>query len=61
VCKLRDKRTLPRALSVYRTHSFLDFEEALAVAQMERQGITELLSYDRDFDRVPGVARVEPS
>ena len=58
--KLRDKRTLLRALSLYGTHSFLDFEDALTIAHMERQGVPEILSYDRDFDRVPGVARVEP-
>ena len=36
------------------------FKDALGVAYMERYGITEILSYDADFDRVPGVRRVAP-
>jgi predicted nucleic acid-binding protein len=32
----------------------------LIVAHMERQSIRELVSYDRDFDQVPGVSRQEP-
>jgi hypothetical protein len=28
---------------------------------MEDEGLTELYSYDNDFDRVDGVTRLEPS
>jgi predicted nucleic acid-binding protein len=38
----------------------MEFEDALMVAHMERQAISELYSYDRDFDQVPGVNRQEP-
>jgi predicted nucleic acid-binding protein len=38
----------------------LDYEDALAVAHMERLKATGLYSYDADFDRVPGVTREEP-
>lgn len=55
-----DKRVCIRALDVYAQYSFLDFADALRVAQMEAREITEILSYDRDFDRIPEVARVEP-
>lgn len=30
------------------------------MAHMERQGMTELSSYDRGFDRVAGIRRLEP-
>lgn len=52
--------TILRALEVYAAHAQLDFEDALTVAHMERLDIQELLSYDCDFDAVPGVTRVEP-
>lgn len=57
--KLPRRKVYLRALDLYSTYS-IDFEDALIVAQMERQGITDLYSYDRDFERVPGVTRLEP-
>ncbi|MBX3071667.1 MAG: type II toxin-antitoxin system VapC family toxin [Thermomicrobiales bacterium] len=38
----------------------LDWVDCLAVAQMQHQGITEIASYDRHFDRIEGIVRVEP-
>ena len=58
--KLPRKRVCLRALDIYASSAFLDFEDALAVAHMEQRGITEIVSYDRDFDRVAGVRRTEP-
>ena len=49
-----------RALDIYVSHPQLDFEDAIAVAYMERIGLTHIVSYDRDFDRVDGVERKEP-
>ncbi len=49
-----------RALDLYSSHPSLDFEDALAVAHMEQQGVTEIVSYDKDFDRVTGLQRTEP-
>ena len=57
---MTDKAMVLRALAVYETHAQLDFEDALSVAHMESRGITEIVSYDEDFDRVAGVTRVEP-
>ena len=57
--RLAQRRTYLRALDVYAAYT-IDFEDALIVAQMERHGETELYSYDRDFDQVPGITRVEP-
>ena len=55
-----DKRVCIRALDLYAQYPFLDFSDALGVAHMEAKGIVEILSYDTDLDRVPGLARVEP-
>lgn len=58
--KLPQKRTYLRALDLYVAYPRLDFEDVLAVAHMERQHITTLLSYDRDFDRLSTISRQEP-
>ena len=58
--RLPQKRVYLSALDLYASSPFLDFEDALAVAHMERRGMREILSYDRDFDRVEVVQRVEP-
>lgn len=31
------------------------------MAVMEQLGIEEIATFDRDFDRVPGIERVEPA
>ncbi len=59
--RLPDKRTVLHALDVYASYPFLDFEDALSVAHMATAGLGEIVSYDRGFDRVPGLIRVEPS
>lgn len=58
--RLPRKRVLLRALDVFATHHDLDYEDALLIAHMEHQGEQELYSYDGDFDKVAGIARVEP-
>ena len=58
--KLPHKRVYIRALDLYASSPFLDFEDALAASHMEQRGVTEILSYDKDFDRVAGLQRVEP-
>ncbi len=57
--KIPYRKVYLRALDLYATYS-LDFEDAVTIAQMERQKITEIISYDRGFDRVPTVKRTEP-
>ena len=56
--KLPNKGVYLRALELYVQHPFLDFVDALQVAHMERQGITEIASFDHDFDRIPGIRRL---
>ena len=38
----------------------LPFADAYHVVQMRRLGLTEIVSFDRDYDRVPGITRIEP-
>lgn len=59
----RAARTLAkpgRPLDLYTAHPFLDFEDALSLAHMERQGIGIIASYDTDFDKIQGFTRDEP-
>ena len=58
--KLPDRQRLLRTLDLYASYAHLDFEDCLTLAQIEQQKIATLLSYDRGFDRVPGVKRAEP-
>ncbi len=48
------ERSSFRALDLYANHA-VDFEDALTAAEMERSGITELYSYDADFDQMENV------
>ena len=38
----------------------VDFDDATSVATMRRLGIKEIVSFDRDFDKVHGLTRIEP-
>ncbi|MBN1218755.1 MAG: PIN domain-containing protein [Anaerolineae bacterium] len=57
--RLPHRQTYLRALDLYTLYP-LDFEDAVIVAQMERQKINELYSYDQGFDRVASLTRHEP-
>lgn len=52
-------RRLLRALAIFASVN-IDFGDAMIVATMERRGATVLYSYDRDFNRIPGIERREP-
>jgi predicted nucleic acid-binding protein len=56
--RLPQRKVMLRALDLYVAYN-IDFEDALIVAQMERQSINELYSFDRGFDRVTGITRHE--
>lgn len=58
--KLDNKRSFLRAFDLWDLYPALDFEDVLTVAHMERLGLTDLISYDRDFDGIPPVQRSEP-
>jgi uncharacterized protein len=50
-----------RALEIYAARPALGFEDSLIAAHMEAESIEEIYSYDSGFDRVPGIARLEPA
>lgn len=54
-----ERAVLRRALDLYvdRKVSFID---AYHVATMESRGLTTVISFDRHYDRIPGIERVEP-
>ncbi len=58
---LPHKQTYLRALELYATVPRLDFVDALLVAHMERTGQSTLVSFDHDFDGLPGITRYEPT
>lgn len=49
------------AVGLFGSTGGLSFADAYSVAYMRQQGITEVYTWDTDFDRVPGVTRVEPA
>lgn len=57
--KLLYRRVFLRALELYVRHN-VDFEDCLTAAHMERQNITDIYSYDKDFDAISGIERLEP-
>lgn len=48
------------AAAISQQHGLLS-GDALVVAVMQSQGLTNLASHDADFDRVPGLARYAPA
>jgi predicted nucleic acid-binding protein len=57
--KLPNRSVFVRALDLYAGTS-MDFIDALAVAHMEARQVTEVYSYERHFDGVNGIRRLEP-
>ena len=57
--KLPSKRVCIRALELWANVN-VDFVDALTVAQMERQKIATIASFDEDFDRFPQIQREAP-
>ena len=53
------KRLYLRALDLYVSHPRLRFVDCLCAAHGEQPGV-ELASFDRDLNRVPGLARYQP-
>ncbi len=57
--KLPCRKVYLQALDLYAQYR-LDFEDALTIAQMRQAQLRTLYSYDRCFDRVPQIDRLEP-
>jgi predicted nucleic acid-binding protein len=56
---LQEGPLLARALDIYERYR-LDFADAVAAAHVELEGLPHVISFDGDFDRVPGITRLEP-
>ncbi len=54
-----DKNGVLLALTLYAQQN-VDFVDALLSVHMQRAGVPDLISYDRHFDRLPGVRRWPP-
>ncbi len=57
--KLPRKGLYARAFDLY-CQKNINFADAYNAAYMESAGLTEVYSYDSDFDRIEGIVRVEP-
>ena len=57
--RVANRRDVLRALDLFAATN-LDFGDAFILASMEAAASQTIYSYDRDFDRIPGVARREP-
>ena len=56
---LAGKRNVQVAFDLY-ARLRLPFADAYYAALMQRRGIQEIISFDKDFDRIPGITRREP-
>jgi predicted nucleic acid-binding protein len=56
---LPGKHHFSRVFDVYVNYN-ISFVDAYHVVLMERLGLDEIVTFDREFDRVPGLARLEP-
>ena len=54
-----DKAGLLLALHLY-AEKHIDFIDALVAVRMKRQGLLKVYSFDRRFDRLPGITRLIP-
>lgn len=54
------KRLFLRALVLYAQTSPLSLADAYNATYIQEQGLTEIYSWDTDFDAVPGITRLEP-
>jgi uncharacterized protein len=57
--QIDNKSRLLEALTLFAREN-IDFSDALIAVYMQHHRIGELYSYDRDFDRIDGIVRVEP-
>jgi predicted nucleic acid-binding protein len=54
-----DGTAVREALDIYVGRN-VSYGDAFTAVLMERRGLSEIVSFDRDFDRIPGVTRTEP-
>lgn len=54
-----DKETALNALDIYLDKK-IDWSDAFTASQMLQREITEIYSFDKHFDKIDGIARIEP-
>ena len=52
--------TYLEALDLYARFD-VDFEDALSASHVRQRGLEAIVSFDRDFDALPNVSRIEPT
>ena len=57
--QITDKTVVLEALDLFADRN-MSFGDAYHAALMRRLGLTEVYSFDGDFDKVPGLTRIEP-
>jgi len=57
--KLPGKKLYRRMFELYVDQN-IDFIDAYNATHMEKRGLSQIYSYDSDFDKIAGVRRVEP-
>lgn len=57
--RLANKGIYGRIFELYLDQN-IDFIDAYNAAYMEKQGLTQIYSYDTDFDRIESINRLEP-
>lgn len=57
--QVRKPRKLLQALQLF-SEKNIDWSDALIAAEMLVEGRVQIYSYDKDFDRVAGIERIEP-
>jgi len=55
-----NKILLTETLTILGKQKSFDFADAYSVALMKMSGIKDIYSFDRDFDKIPEVNRLEP-
>ena len=58
--RLPNKALYAEAFDLYRQRG-ISFTDGYNVAYMKARALTEVYSYDTDFDRVEGISRIEPA
>ena len=56
---MADQSVILQALALFETYN-VDFIDALLTARMQKTGNDLLVSFDKHFDRLPGVQRIQP-
>ncbi len=51
--------TIPAALTLF-VNMNIDFVDALLAARLQKRGLPRVFSFDKHFERIPGVERLEP-